>query len=402
MRSKHMGKYLFFFGHNEKLSEMELTAYLKSRGIDFKVIDKGPHFRIIDGAMDRSLASVLGGTVKIGEVLAEMDVPFSVFQKYEARKLEEELDKTSAACMFATPESFGVSVYPHCIKHSKQANWTRLASFFGSYFKERMKGCPDFMISSRKEPWLSAVEVAKKELATKNLEILVVIGRDKTYIGRTISVYNPFEFEKRDMGKFGRELLDEVGIMQPKLARILVNLSGTKQGETLLDPFCGSGTILCEAMLCGINALGTDINAKCVEAAAKNIEKTRETYELKAEGRAILGDARKIPFSDNQIDGIATEPYLGKLLWKTPAALSVEKSIKELRKLYSEALSEMRRVIKQEGKIVFITPVFDTRKGYIRLPMGQIIQKAKLKVIDKVLESREGQKVLREVWILEK
>jgi SAM-dependent methyltransferase len=48
-------------------------------------------------------------------------------------------------------------------------------------------------------------------------------------------------------------------------ARLVVALSGA--GATVLDPFCGSGTVLVEAMIAGRRALGTDLNPIAVRLA---------------------------------------------------------------------------------------------------------------------------------------
>ena len=52
------------------------------------------------------------------------------------------------------------------------------------------------------------------------------------------------------------------GMLPPKLARSLVNLAiGAKSPSdmTILDPFCGTGTVLMEAMLLGTHVVGTDL-----------------------------------------------------------------------------------------------------------------------------------------------
>lgn len=60
--------------------------------------------------------------------------------------------------------------------------------------------------------------------------------------------------------------------LDPVLARVLVNLSGVKPGNYLLDPFCGTGGILIEAGLCGIGVNGLDIQEEIVEGARQNLE----------------------------------------------------------------------------------------------------------------------------------
>jgi hypothetical protein len=55
--------------------------------------------------------------------------------------------------------------------------------------------------------------------------------------------------------------------MHPATAsRLVVALSAP--GATVLDPFCGSGTVLVEAMLAGRRAVGTDLNPLAVRLAA--------------------------------------------------------------------------------------------------------------------------------------
>lgn len=52
-----------------------------------------------------------------------------------------------------------------------------------------------------------------------------------------------------------------VGKLEPRLARACINLAvGPKENATVVDPFCGSGTVLLEADLMGLNQLGGDID----------------------------------------------------------------------------------------------------------------------------------------------
>lgn len=57
------------------------------------------------------------------------------------------------------------------------------------------------------------------------------------------------------------------GKFYPQLAKSLLNLAKLKPGNTILDPFCGSGTILLEGYLNGMSARGLDINPLAVKIA---------------------------------------------------------------------------------------------------------------------------------------
>jgi tRNA (guanine10-N2)-dimethyltransferase len=58
--------------------------------------------------------------------------------------------------------------------------------------------------------------------------------------------------------------------LDPRLARLLVNLTGIRRGK-LLDPFCGTGGFLIEAGLMGLDYQGYDIDVRSVEKAKKNL-----------------------------------------------------------------------------------------------------------------------------------
>lgn len=60
--------------------------------------------------------------------------------------------------------------------------------------------------------------------------------------------------------------------LDPVLARVLVNLTGIKPGENILDPFCGTGGILIEAGLCGVAVSGADMQKDMVKGTRENLE----------------------------------------------------------------------------------------------------------------------------------
>lgn len=71
--------------------------------------------------------------------------------------------------------------------------------------------------------------------------------------------------------------------LPPKLARAMVNLAGPVR--EVLDPFCGSGGLLLEAGLLGLDTIGIDVDDAMLARAEKNLE------AYGAEARLIHGDA---------------------------------------------------------------------------------------------------------------
>ncbi len=53
------------------------------------------------------------------------------------------------------------------------------------------------------------------------------------------------------------------GKFHPQMIKGLMNVMGLKPGETVLDPMMGSGTILVEACLMGIESIGVDLSPFC-------------------------------------------------------------------------------------------------------------------------------------------
>ena len=63
--------------------------------------------------------------------------------------------------------------------------------------------------------------------------------------------------------------------MIPQIPRKILQLLGEKEGNTLFDPYCGSGSSLVEGLLAGLNVIGTDINP-----LAKLISEAKTEYNM--------------------------------------------------------------------------------------------------------------------------
>ena len=89
-----------------------------------------------------------------------------------------------------------------------------------------------------------------------------------------------------------------------RLTRIMINLVGLKEGETVCDPFCGTGTTLLEAESMGIHAIGLDFDEKMYAITKENIQ--ANGYKSKV----FKSDFREIVKFSEKFDGIITDlPY---------------------------------------------------------------------------------------------
>lgn len=67
------------------------------------------------------------------------------------------------------------------------------------------------------------------------------------------------------------------GKFHPQMIRALLNIIGLKEGDTVFEPFSGSGTTALEAQLLGINFIGIDISPLCV---LQGKVKTKSVYAI--------------------------------------------------------------------------------------------------------------------------
>jgi len=70
------------------------------------------------------------------------------------------------------------------------------------------------------------------------------------------------------------------GKFHPQMIKALMNILGIKEGETVLDPMCGSGTLNVEASLIGINSIGIDKNPFACFMSKVKLESLNLSLEL--------------------------------------------------------------------------------------------------------------------------
>ncbi len=157
---------------------------------------------------------------------------------------------------------------------------------------------------------LSSATSFHNRLFAENKIELIKVGKD---FYRVIGVQNIDAYVKRDQARPARDA--KVGMLPPKLAQILINLCGDlPAGTRLLDPFCGTGVVLQEAMLMGYMPYGTDLSERMVEYSRKNLEWL--LHSLACEGRHCRDTVSLSESSPAGRDSDPAQPdsqYLGQL-----------------------------------------------------------------------------------------
>ena len=363
-------------GKNWKLSLAELTSYFDGRSRSFEVSEFSRSFFTIKTQKPLEVAVIddLGGALKIAQVLAFVPTEHVVdaFVKND-KQAKKQLKYSFPLNTFADkmPRAgsgkavFGVSVYwaDPAFRHAAHLAQRYLGSALKDELKEqdkkaRFMGFP----RDRENPQLTPVEVLKQRLIENHAEVVLSIGKHQTAIGTTVSVHNPFEFQKRDLDK---PVQRKIFGIPPRIAKIMINLTHCTPGKVFLDPFCGVGSILQEALLAKAKVIGLDIDPWCVEAAKRNLAWLARQYGIKdADYVLVEGDAKNIRYKiRDEIDCIATEPDLGPALRKIPTAPYAEKILNDLKPLFNDFLAEAEVVLREGAYLAIVTPYVKTRSG---------------------------------------
>jgi tRNA G10 N-methylase Trm11 len=405
-------KYFFILGNNPTLSLAELSAVLEldeNNIIFFENILIAEIKKEFDGAR---LIKRLGGTIKIGVIDFETANGKDAIVR-EIMKVMDEKEKDDQGKFY-----FGISAYSH-----KAMNIRPIGMEIKNNLRAKNISCR-FVVS--REAALSSVVVEQNKLLKNGMEIVLINDKGKIYGGHTLAVQPFKDLSFRDYGRPARD--DRSGMLPPKLAQIMINLSGmmpcveTHCNASLLDPFCGSGTILTEAALMGFqNLTGTDISDKAITDTRKNMEWIKINFQFPISNFQTISNfklynikteelSQKI--SPDSIDTIITEPYLGPQRGR----FDFQKVKKELEELYSKSLKEFYKILKPNGRVVMVWPVFFLKASSFKLqadlngfkiinPIPKDLRENKnLRLTDRntIVYGRDGQKVWREIVVLEK
>ena len=262
-----------------------------------------------------------------------------------------------------------------------------------SYLKKRFKS--EQLKATEKKPTgnikLQSGEIIKKTSSKLIDEEYFVFGNN---FGKIIETSDYEKIEERDMKKPVRR--NELSI-SPRLAKILINLSEVKENEILLDPFCGIGIILQEALLQDIRVIGIDKDRNAIENAKLNLK----WFGFDSSNYQIMNeDSSKI--KTKKVYGIATEPELGELQRGTPS----EEKAKEILRNFEELMVRVLRNLKDnaKGRIVFTSPLILTGKKRLACNFDNISARTGLKIAQHfpISEFRENSIVGRSIIVMEK
>lgn len=393
-----MSKYILINGQSSDLAQAEIWSvfHKKAKNIEFK-----NNFTILESELDaQNIQNQLGGTIKVAEYLDSIDDLGQIQADWWAEQLHLRQDHKA---------NFGFSLY-----NSSSKKYLQIKKIALSVKKIlQRQGYKPRLVTSQ-EMQLSSVVVKSNHLLDNDLLILHDNNRYLLAITRAIQDFE--DYAERDMNRPGRD--DRSGMLPPKVAKMMINLLATEHKGLLLDPFCGSGTILQEAVLLGYKKIqGTDSSPKAITDSQKNIDWLREQYDYNFEIKLTKTDVKELSryFPKESINHIVSEPFMG------PAQDIIRKNdldyfyslSQDLAQLYNRAFQEFAKILKPQARVIFVFPIFNIRDKKINTLDIKRIEKNGFKNITldlnlpntkngQIVYLRPGQKVFRQITIWEK
>ncbi|SHE51277.1 23S rRNA G2445 N2-methylase RlmL [Seinonella peptonophila] len=124
----------------------------------------------------------------------------------------------------------------------------------------------------------------------------------------------------------------------PTVAHAMVWLSQPQSTDLVVDPCCGSGTLLAERLDYPVRQMfGGDISTKSIQVARRNLGNRKV--------KLSVWDIRKLPLVEGSIDTIISNLPFGKQI----------ETREKMEEFLRKAMIEMSRVLKAGGKAILLT-----------------------------------------------
>jgi tRNA G10 N-methylase Trm11 len=374
----------------------------------------------------------LGGTLKAGRVVAE--IPGADWRR-ASMKLVQAYQQAWAG--FDGKITLGISAYGFNVT-------SREVQKSGIILKAKLKEKNvSLRLIPNAEPALNtaASHHNKLGLSDNKVELLVVRAKNgKVIIAESVGAQNITALARRDQERPKRDAF--VGMLPPKLAQIMINLAmplssragslsladlpplerqqtaqeanetGNRSGEhrlRILDPFCGTGVLLQEALLLGYDTYGTDLSDKMIDYSQVNLDWIKTISHIDGNYSVHQGDAMTTTWQQ-PIDAVACESYLGQPFSAPPSSSKLVEVRGNCDHIISTFLKNISTQIKPGTPLCVAVPAWKSTDGsFTHLPLINKLDQLGYEHVElknvraqDLLYYREDQVVARELLILTK
>lgn len=341
----------------------------------------------------------LGGTVKLAKVLAILPhTSWEQIEKFLAENVPKHLQDTP-------PGSFtlGLSLYNFSMGLSD------INRSLMKLKKVLKKSGRSIRVVPNKSAELTSAQVLHNKLTHKGAwELLLVRDNGRTILAQTMFVQDIAAYGARDQARPKRDA--RVGMLPPKLAQTMVNIAaGPAASGTVLDPFCGTGVILQEALLMGYKVIGSDAEKRMADYSRYNLEWLQQSFpHLDGQYRLETADATR--HSWRGFDFVASETYLGRPFSRYPDEAVLKQVISDVNTIIKKFLKNLAPQIETGTRLCLAVPAWRKSEGLlVSLPVIDQIADLGYNYLDlrhaarsEMVYFREGQTVARQLLALSK
>jgi len=181
-------------------------------------------------------------------------------------------------------------------------------------------------------------------LENPDTELIFFFSSNEVYCCLLLADIN-YCYDKR---KFNKKPFRHPSTLHPRIARAVVNLAVKNNKKKITDPFCGSGSLLAEAGIMGMDIEGWDIEKDMIEGCKRNLEYFGiKKYNLRVADAMSIRNAEYIaadlPYGLNSKAQSAGEKISMKQASNKP----------RLEKFYLRFLKRIKRIKIKRAAIIF-------------------------------------------------
>ena len=245
----------------------------------------------------------------------------------------------------------------------------------------------------------------KLGLSDNKVELIIVKTKTSVIIAESRGAQNITAYTRRDHGKPKRDAF--VGMLPPKLAQIMLNLALGSKNDTpglILDPFCGTGTVLQEGLLRQFDVIGTDLSDKMVSYTQENLNWITKSH--KHTGQIIeisQADATNNQWSNaRQISAVVCETYLGQPFSAPPSPAKLKEVTGNCNHIISGFLKNIHPQLTPGTRLCIAVPAWRSKDGSLtHLPLTRDPSRLGFDLVrPPMIYSRPDQVVARELLVL--
>jgi len=357
-------QYFFEAGVFPELSLTELFAVLESFNIRKDIVQKFSDtiFLVKDEKITdilfENLFKRLGGFVRAGYIVDDLDSFLSEYQQGGKKVV------------------FGITILGE-----NRRDDLKFLKKLGHEIKSGLKESgvsSRFVLPIRKSVSLNAAQVIKNDILEKGFELNIIRNGNEEIYGKTLYVQDLEGFVNRDIDRPNSDT--KMGVLPPKLARMMVNFTGLRDG-IVWDPFCGSGTIPMEAAMIGFNVLGSDIDSLAVASTDENIRWLNRDGEIKdILYETFIFDVTKPDaeivkkLRNTNISAIVCEPFMGPPQRSVMSTVRADELLEEVKKLYRSLFDLIDNRLEKRGiRVVIVVPSYKTYDGWRTFGISELV-----------------------------